>query len=66
MQEQCENCRFWLFTGEEGCCRRHAPPALHEANEHRLSLDGPIVWGDWPKTHSDDWCGEYQAEKEVD
>lgn len=43
----CKNCCH--FTGGEnhvGECRRRAPSS--GAN-----------WGEWPKVHSTDWCGEH-------
>ena len=48
--QQCGTCRFWADTAGQvysGDCRRHAP----------TERDGNKSW---PRTSSNDWCGEYE------
>jgi len=65
MQMKCEDCRFWdqdHKTSSLGVCRRYAPRALI----------GKSVKGDnaldaiWPRTVSDQWCGEWVTKIEIE
>jgi len=71
VERSCRECKFWLPTQQRdpadptrmmevtdpakatiGQCRRGAPqPGTH------------TVLGEWPKTNSVDWCGEYVARR---
>jgi hypothetical protein len=66
----CRSCNYWQKTEEKleridpatngqpaiiGFCRRHAPQA-----SIRNGSDGErYLASDWPRSASDDWCGEY-------
>jgi hypothetical protein len=53
VKESCVRCRFWLLSGPGnsfGPCRRRPP----------VSIDHVSCW---PKTWSNDWCGEFEARK---
>lgn len=63
---RCASCKFWDrdFEDEQGNCRRHAPAAFHsikipEAIEYK---EFEIVTALWPRTHGEEWCGEYLAD----
>jgi hypothetical protein len=76
-EECCGNCRFYdplPKEPEEGTCR-HYPPVLVEvalkavAKERDSGDAFDRLWGarncaSWqPMTYSENWCGEWQAEK---
>jgi len=48
----CQTCAF--FDAPSGTCRRNPPTTAVP------SLDGSIVAGDFPRTHSTWWCGEHR------
>jgi hypothetical protein len=59
MTPRCENCLYWRKYGNDlnvnqGYCCRRAP---------RLRASATAERGVFPKTESDEWCGEW-AEKE--
>lgn len=64
----CKNCRFWSrFKGNEttGRCRREAP-SLGISGGGALTVYGlgTDTKAKWPTTEFDDWCGEFQENKE--
>lgn len=46
----CETCRWWVAMR----CKRH-PPGLIAS-----------IYGVWPRTEPDDWCGEHQPKGNSD
>ena len=55
---ECKDCRFWKGNEEDmdnGECRRRAPLAVLSRDEVE-----PTHWAFWPRTLSDEWCGEFQ------
>lgn len=62
---QCGKCKFWEKISDNpamGNCRRHAPPA----RVMKPSSETPILGAQWPRTNSDDWCGEYESIVQVE
>jgi hypothetical protein len=60
--ESCLQCRFYF--GEvvgDGTCRRYAPRA--ELNEVNRKVD---LQAAWPFVESDDWCGEFEPNDQVE
>jgi hypothetical protein len=65
MEVKCENCGYWEFfdskeTGptngkKQGDCRKNAP-VCGGTSEYTYVA--------WPRTNSEDWCGEFK-EKQV-
>lgn len=67
----CELCEYWSEDERpnrglrkcEGLCRRHAPrPTVRTLQKH----DDPERYVEWPRTCSDDGCGEYQLRKDLE
>lgn len=52
-----------LGTGE---CRRHGPRPRFEIPDPGVPENDEIGsrWVVWPKTYSDNWCGEFERSKE--
>jgi DNA-directed RNA polymerase alpha subunit len=64
----CANCKFWdremVGSGAEmGECRRNAPAAFHSIRNPDSAdyKEFEIVTALWPRTHEEEWCGEYGA-----
>jgi hypothetical protein len=59
-EERCELCRFWesddQFDPGEGLCRRY-PPAL-------IAFGSTPATGRFPSTAAEDWCGEFQPQRQ--
>lgn len=68
--ERCSKCRFWGKAERYdidsegsglGVCRRSAPvatPSIPTDEEEE-------AFAVWPCTHSDDWCGDFQAKNDT-
>lgn len=52
-KQACENCRFWIM----GTCHSRPPVGLETDNG-----GGRYLYGFWPFTQSNDWCGQWEAE----
>jgi hypothetical protein len=56
MEKTCSSCRFWFPTvGPAGECRKFAPKPGNDP-AHRLQ---------WPRTESDQWCGQFEPVTEA-
>ncbi len=49
MSRTCKTCRFWDSGDRWGECKRRAPASMTDQ-----------VWGQWPKTSADNWCGDFE------
>lgn len=62
-EQCCQNCRFAMELPKRDDdvlrCARYAPQIL--GLECRRSDDPFTVWGNWPATLPDLWCGEWVA-----
>ena len=58
---RCSQCRFAGprrgYQAHE--CRRHAPTAVHDPNQHCGVYQEAFV-PRWPLMHGDDWCGDFE------
>ena len=52
MEQMCQDCLFWAATPGigGGKCQRYAPKPLNSRIDKVY----------WPRTESEDWCGEWQ------
>lgn len=58
----CETCKFWEQDKSSGWCHRYAPRArIMDPTEEKRPMDTL-----WPRTRSEEWCGEWQAKVEVE
>jgi hypothetical protein len=52
----CSNCKFWEnennINNNKGKCRINAPTVLVGSMSNILTI--------WPRTNSDDWCGQFK------
>lgn len=67
MSESCENCRFWEKGDKQleiSACRRYPPVHAGHPIDDQTELH---QWFEFrqPITGHTDWCGEWQADKEV-
>ncbi len=72
INRNCENCDFWVKINDiGGTCRRYPPKATPIQAQRAGNIvqgvrPGPVNFLDvisWPKTKSDDWCGEWDNEQ---
>lgn len=59
MSDTCKTCRHWNYLPttpiDLSHCRRYAP----RPGENRHGTGAPA---EWPKTNSNDWCGEHSED----
>lgn len=66
----CNTCKFWCrYHGskEKGQCRRFSPDVMAAVSGFAFVGSGGIgttAKTFWPETNLDQWCGEYEAEKQ--
>lgn len=67
---RCNDCKFWMrYHGstEKGQCRVWGPDVIADVSGGGfLGIGGfsTTIKTVWPETNRDQWCGEYQAEKQ--
>lgn len=62
-QESCANCRFFWASGIRNECRRRAPSHFVVTNSEGGETMSTVISG-WPMTNTDDWCGDYEWNRE--
>lgn len=69
IKEKCRICKYWLSldaTNKDGIfvglCRFN-PPVLMPLYNAYSGIRGALE-GNFPKTHSDDWCGKFKIIEE--
>lgn len=62
--EHCDNCKY--YDKDDGQCRRRAPVViLEKAAEYGHGEVGYCYDSSFPSVADNDWCGEYEAKKDV-
>lgn len=62
-QQQCANCRYAQVIGWGNSlirCRRRPPVIVPDL----LDENDQVVWGQWPMTGQENWCGEWTPKEE--
>ncbi len=63
LQPRCDRCEWWRkIRDDAGDCVTRSPVPIVERVKGAPLLDE--VWGVWPMTAADDWCGQYRLKDE--